>query len=757
MAAFAWACGGSTSTSVVGPDVVRCQTTVTGGPTSMPHSGGQLTVSVSAARDCAWDASTDAAWMQLSATSGQGESTITAAVAANDRGASRTGAVIVNNQRLAVTQEARPCSYDLRATPDQISSAGGRGSIQIQTTSGCGWSASSSESWLRVLTASGDGSGEAVFEAAANSGPPRQASISVAGRPVLVSQAGVGGGPVEPTCAATVGPTTLSAPASGGSLSVTLAIEEPCAWTASSSERWVTLGSESGSGPATLPLSVEPNNGGARSATLTVAGQPVTVNQAAAPACTYTIDADSRTFPADGGEGLVRVNTQGHCAWSASGAPEWISISTSPRTGSGDIGYTVRRNEETRSRTATLMIAGRSHTVTQEAAAAPTCTFRVEPTAASVGADGGTREFTVVTEAGCAWNAASDQGWANVITPSGAGPGPVSYRVDPNGTTAERSARITVNGQTHTVTQAAAAPTCTYRVEPASANFGAGGGNGQFNVITEPGCSWNATSSESWTVVNDASGAGPRQVTYRVDPNSSPTPRSAQISVNGQSHGVTQDGAMPMCSYSVQPGSATFQAAGGNGQFSVVTAEGCAWTASGGESWTVVDNRTGAGPGQVTYRVEPNPATLARSTTIAVNGQPHLISQDAAAPPPPPPEPCTYALDPRRREFEEEGGPGAVRVTTAAHCTWQASTGASWITLLTANGTGPGEVQYTVAPNTSDDEREATIGIADQQHEVEQEEGDDNLDVILTARLPRTSPVGPYCSTCSAQSSFSPR
>lgn len=65
-----------------------------------------------------------------------------------------------------------------------------------------------------------------------------------------------------------------------GSISVTT--NTGCAWTATSSASFLTVTSaSSGSGPGTVTFSISENLGDARSATLTIAGLAVTVNQAA--------------------------------------------------------------------------------------------------------------------------------------------------------------------------------------------------------------------------------------------------------------------------------------------------------------------------------------------------------------------------------------------------------------------------------------------------------------------------------------------
>jgi len=68
----------------------------------------------------------------------------------------------------------------------------------------------------------------------------------------------------------------------GGTATIGVSTSAGCAWTAASSGSFVTVTSaSSATGPGTVSITVAENLGDARSATLTIAGQTVTVNQAA--------------------------------------------------------------------------------------------------------------------------------------------------------------------------------------------------------------------------------------------------------------------------------------------------------------------------------------------------------------------------------------------------------------------------------------------------------------------------------------------
>jgi hypothetical protein len=82
-----------------------------------------------------------------------------------------------------------------------------------------------------------------------------------------------------PRCSYRVGTTQNAWTTAGGS--TTIALTTPCTWVASSDAPWVRVSAAAGSGNATLTITVDPAvSGSARRATLTVAGQTVTISQA---------------------------------------------------------------------------------------------------------------------------------------------------------------------------------------------------------------------------------------------------------------------------------------------------------------------------------------------------------------------------------------------------------------------------------------------------------------------------------------------
>ena len=86
------------------------------------------------------------------------------------------------------------CSYSLVPSGISIGPGSGSGNFQVQTTSGCSWSASSdSTSWLQVTGGqNGTGSGWVSWSASSNSGGQRTGTIWAGGQGYTVSQGGSG-------------------------------------------------------------------------------------------------------------------------------------------------------------------------------------------------------------------------------------------------------------------------------------------------------------------------------------------------------------------------------------------------------------------------------------------------------------------------------------------------------------------------------------------------------------------------------------
>ncbi len=157
--------------------------------------------------------------------------------------------------------------------------------------------------------------------------------------------------------------TLLQTGASGGSFDVTINTGS-CTLGVTGLPSWITVASTSARG---VTLAVAANTGGARSASIMIGNVALTVNQAAPPACTYSLNAGGEAFSAAGGSGAVNISVNPGCPWSASGPPSWITF-TSSATGSGPGTLTFQAAANSGgARSGTFTVAGVSFSVQQQA------------------------------------------------------------------------------------------------------------------------------------------------------------------------------------------------------------------------------------------------------------------------------------------------------------------------------------------------------------------------------------------------------
>jgi lipoprotein signal peptidase len=509
------------------------------------------------------------------------------------------------------------------------------------------------------------------------------------------------------TCGASLTPVSQTFPASGGSGSVNVKIAIGCPWTAVSSAPWLTItGGASGSESGTVTFTVAENTSTtARSATLTIAGQVFTVTQAAAAACAYAISPASKSMSKAGGTGSFTVTTAAGCAWSAASGVSWITVTgTATGSGSGTITYSVAASTATTERTGTITVGGQTFRVTQ--AAGTSCTYVISPLSLSVPPAGGSASVTITAADGCAWSSFTSTSWITLTgTTSDSGTGALTFTAAANTTTATRIGAITLAGQTVAVTQAPIPSSCSYVISPTSRSVPVSGASGVLSVTATAGCTWTATSSAAWlSVTAGSSGSGNGAVSYIVDVNTAPTPRSATITVGGQTFTVNQNGTAG-CIQSISPTSQSFGSLGGSNWVTVTAMTGCGWTAVSNKSWiTVVAGSSGTGSGTVNYSVAANTGG-ARSGTITIDGLTTTISQAAAA--------CTYSVTPASVSAPVAGSTGTLTVTVTAGsgCTWGSFSSTPWIT-VSGGTTGSGSATYTVAQNTTGASRSGTILVA---------------------------------------------
>jgi hypothetical protein len=173
-------------------------------------------------------------------------------------------------------------------------------------------------------------------------------------------------------CAFTVNPTTVNLKAAG-TKSKTVSVKAHaagCAWTAVSNDAFITiLSGSNGVGNGSVRYAVAGNtNTTALSGSMTIAGQAVTVDQAAG-GCTNKLSPVSAKFSAAGGAKTVKVKAKySDCVWMAVSNESFITITGGTNgVGKGVVSYTIAPNTNSVARRGTMTIAGQTFTVTESA------------------------------------------------------------------------------------------------------------------------------------------------------------------------------------------------------------------------------------------------------------------------------------------------------------------------------------------------------------------------------------------------------
>ncbi len=82
-----------------------------------------------------------------------------------------------------------PCTFTVSPGAQGFTSAGGTGSVQVKAAAPCSWTAASNVNWLTLTAgAAGAGNGAVNYTVAANTGPTRTGTLTVAGQTFTVTQ-----------------------------------------------------------------------------------------------------------------------------------------------------------------------------------------------------------------------------------------------------------------------------------------------------------------------------------------------------------------------------------------------------------------------------------------------------------------------------------------------------------------------------------------------------------------------------------------
>jgi hypothetical protein len=424
------------------------------------------------------------------------------------------------------------CSYAIAPNGTNPDASSGSGSFAVTAGSGCNWSASTDSSWIHT-TAIGIGNGTVNFSYDANTSTvSRTGMITVGGRTYTITQSG------------TLSTPTVTVPLPGSTFaSSSVAFQ----WTSGTgvTEYFLYVGTSLGANDLYgqsqgLNRSVTVNS-------LPVDGRRLYVRlywqiagtwyatdytYTAATLCSYSISPGSANPGAGSGSGSFNVTAEVGCSWNAATAFSWIHT-TSSGSGNGTISYSCEANTGVNSRSGTIMVGGKTFTITQAGVA---CTYSISPTTSSPDANGGSGSFSVTTSSACSWTATTSYNWIHTSS-SETGNGTVNYTVDANSSSSARTGTIAIGGQTFAITQAGHSSGHATRILPIgytpgtpltiTINVTPAPGGSSYAVEDLPPSGWSVTAISDSGVVDNVNhkvkwgpffDANTRSLTYQATP-----------------------------------------------------------------------------------------------------------------------------------------------------------------------------------------------------------------------------------------------
>lgn len=175
----------------VRPQASDCGFTLSTGTLWAAAQGGVDSVDVAAPAGCVWAAETFPAWIR-SFPQGPftGGATLSLKLQPNPSRQVRTASVLVGGQLLTIQQAGAACIPTLAPGIIVATPAGGRFSVSVaHFIEGCAWTASTTDSWIRLLTPSGTTDGVLEIEVGANTASgSRSGTVTLGGKTVTVNQ-----------------------------------------------------------------------------------------------------------------------------------------------------------------------------------------------------------------------------------------------------------------------------------------------------------------------------------------------------------------------------------------------------------------------------------------------------------------------------------------------------------------------------------------------------------------------------------------
>ena len=307
--------------------------------------------------------------------------------------------------------------------------------------------------------------------------------------------------------------------------------------------------------------------------------------------------------------------------------------------------------------------------------------------------------LTISTSGSGTWTAVASEPWITLNSTSGTAGKSLAFRVSANTNVEERTAYIYVSGHVYTATQAGLGAT----VNKSNETFEHNGGSGTVNVTAQNRIVWQARPNVDWISVSPTSGSGVGSIEYQVAPFNEVSTRQGTMTVAGNTVTVFQYGRrMKLATYKehrdwyahVIP-------------ISVDALAITSWSVTPNASWiSVVDGGNGKGGDLVSIAISENPSYAPRTGTVTIGTETFTVTQDGRTD-------LEISVDPVESEASVNGANALLSVYATPDLPWTVTSDSSWVTIYDKfkNGSGNGNIVYTVSPNSTLYDRTATVSV----------------------------------------------
>jgi hypothetical protein len=671
-------------------------------PTSSNRGHGATNGSFAVITDsnCTWTVSTADTWITIQpGWAGIGSNVVNYSVAANTNIVGRTGVIAVASQSFTIVQDPSPCNYSLSPSGRSPGYSGSSSFFDVLATGGCSWSVTNTNTWIQLTgVTSGSGNGNVTYTVGLNTTPVwRTGYLAVADQAFQMAQ--------KPApCIYELSPTNTTRGFAGAAGSVTVNITSggTCSWFVDNTNSWITISNGSGIGTTNFGYIVASNTSSlSRTGMVYVWGQPFTIAQGGAP-CNPSISPASATPTANADSRTVSLTLAGGCSWGVTNTNNWLTVIPTSGNGSATLTVNIDENPNTIGRTGAVSIAGQTYTVRQAAAV---CAYKLSTTNRVHGPSATNNSITIDTLSVCSWTVTNTNSWLTFAVTNGVGDASIDYNVAANSGAADRTGYVTIADQQVFVTQHGVG--CSISVSPATRPHGYSATENFVTITTGVGCTWNASTTNSWIILATNNGVGSVDGTNRLDysilANPIAVPRTGYITVEDMT--VTLNQAAAPCTNALVPDVVTNSPLDEIASVAVFGPAGCTLNITNTNSWITIISGAGgtAGDTNVIYEVATNITGSTRVGVVQIGSENFTIKQTGVS--------CNYKLSPAQRKH----GPGTVTdyltMTVSNPCPWIVINTNSWISITNLSGVGSNRVWYTVAPNDTIWERVGWIQV----------------------------------------------